>query len=92
MPDGCRLRAGPCAGGVDEFRDYLPYWTPWERVRSVVVVVSVVAVQPPRKIANRPRNVSAIRFFFIVQRKRIGAWKRMGLLLNPIVVAEAKEE
>jgi len=61
-------------------------------VRSVVVVVSVVAVQPPRKIARRLRRVSAIRFFFIVQRKRIEAWKRMGLLLHPIVVAEPKQE
>jgi hypothetical protein len=39
-------------------------------VREVVVVVSVVAVQPATKSATRPRNISAIRFLFIVQRKR----------------------
>ena len=34
----------------------------------VVVVVSVVAVQPARKIATRPRNVNAIRFVFMSKR------------------------
>ena len=69
-------------------RDYLPYWTPWERV--VVVVDSVVAVQPPTKIATRARNISAIRFFFIVPGKRIWIALRMGFLRD-LVVTDANQ-
>ena len=54
---------------------YRAYIELCSRVR--VVVVSVVLVQPARKIATSPRNVSAIRFFFIVQLKRIRSGQRM---------------
>ena len=47
-------------------------------MRVVVVVVSVVVEQPVMKIAASERNVSAIRFFFIMQKKRICPAPRMG--------------
>jgi hypothetical protein len=44
----------------------------------VVVVVSVDAAQPARKIVARPRMVKAKRFIFIVRKKRIRRAMRMG--------------
>jgi hypothetical protein len=56
---------------IDEIRAYRAYIELCSRARVVVVVVSVVAVQPAMKIAASPRNVRAIRFFFMMQKKRI---------------------
>jgi len=51
-------------------------------VRVVVVVVSVEAAQPARKIVARPRMVKATRFIFIVEEKRAGTLMRMHILFR----------
>jgi hypothetical protein len=62
---------------ISDLGFYRAYIELSSRVRVVVVVVSVLAAQPARKIATSPRNVSAIRFVFIVTRKRIPRARRM---------------
>jgi hypothetical protein len=55
-------------------------------VRVVVVVVSVEAAQPARKIVARPRKVKATRFIFIVHKKRAGTKTRMHVHLSRDVI------
>ena len=64
----------------DETRAYRAYIELCSRVLVVVVVVVVSGeeAQPAMKIAASPRNVSAIRFFFMMQKKRIQIAKWMG--------------